>query len=174
MKPLKVISMWQPWCWAMTDPVADKANENRDWPAPISLIDQVVAIHAAKQWDNRRQFPGPVSGELVTPTGFMCELKIPMPARRETYPAGVITGLMIIDRVVSKPDTLAPEHRRWFFGPFGWYVPLRLKLETEHVCKGRQGIFHAPDDIAAAIRSEVARRRAADTALEPFHARLAE
>lgn len=49
---MKAISLWQPWASAMTvkrpDGTPIKRVETRSWKAPVSLIGQRLAIHAAK------------------------------------------------------------------------------------------------------------------------------
>lgn len=55
---------------------------------------------------------------------------------------------------------LAPDQRRWFFGPIGYVLRDVRALATPVWCRGWQGFWTLPDDIAARVDDQIARRAA--------------
>lgn len=160
---MKALSLSQPWCWAVLH--AGKHIENRSWQPPISMIGQQIVIHAAKSWDNERKYrihyaTGPErwrSGEALTPTGYLIELGcIHAPCRKDLYPAGAIVGLATIDRIVTKPDTLPEDQKRWFFGEFGWVLKNVIALPAPIPCGGKQGLWTVHSELLGQIREQAA------------------
>jgi hypothetical protein len=139
---MKALSLSQPWCWAVLH--AGKHVENRSWQPPLDMIDQQIALHAAKSWD----------GSAVT---FFIDLDLHgFPSERRDYPVSAIVGLATIDRIVTKPDTLPDDQRRWFFGEYGWVIRNVLSLPRPVPCRGFQGLWTVPDDALAQIREMAA------------------
>lgn len=156
---MKALSLSQPWCWSIFDPVADKGIENRSWAPPIAMIGQVIAIHAAKSWDDKRAYTPPKDHCSTcrdgfggyTPTGYLLHLGIDhAPARKERYPSSVIVGVATIDRIITEARTLVglgrPSQKRWFFGPFGWVLTDRRALSRPIPCAGKQGLWTVPEE----------------------------
>lgn len=141
---MRFLSFSQPWLWAILDPIARKHVENRSWAPPIAMIDQRIALHAAKSWD-------------ADAIGFFLKLGIDhFPARRDLYPAGAIIGVATIDRVVTEARTLAPDQARWFFGEFGWILTDVRPLSAPIPMKGAQGLRHLAADVEALVVARVA------------------
>lgn len=159
---MRALSLSQPWCWAVL--YAGKHIENRSWQPPLAMIGQQICIHAAKSWDGERKYhvkPGSHerwrAGELLTPTGYLLHLGIlNAPGRRDLYAAGAIVGLATIDRVVTKPDTLPPDQRRWFFGEFGWVLTNVIAIPSPVPCAGKQGLWAVHSEIVGQIREQAA------------------
>lgn len=161
---MKALSLSQPWCWSLFDPIADKDCENRSWPPPINLIGQMIAIHAAQSWDDKplyrprgyKENGQVVIGEPRTPIGYLLSLGIDhMPGRHDLYAQGQIIGVAVIDRVVTDDKTLASKTKRWFFGPYGWLIPDRRKLATPLPCKGKQGLWTVPPPLEEQIHQQL-------------------
>lgn len=122
---MKALTLIQPWAWAVAH--AGKNIENRTWPAPKYMFDQLIAIHAGKKYDD-------------TAEGWMRErglIRAPLPdeARR----AGAIVAVCIITGWAGQAPN-AP----WFTGPCGWLIPHVATLETPIPCTGAQGLWNVP------------------------------
>lgn len=146
---MRFLSLSRPWPWAIFDPVADKGIENRSWAPPIDLIGHVIALQAAKSWDD-----GAIS--------FFLKLGIShFPNRKDLYPEGVIVGVATLDRVVTTARTLTPVQARWFFEPteerpnYGWVLANRIALRSPVPCKGAQGLRTLVPEIAAQVQSQL-------------------
>jgi hypothetical protein len=145
---MKALSLSQPWCWSLFDPLADKGVENRSWPPPFKMIGETIAIHAAKSWDERGW-------------KFFDELGLThYPKTREQYVAGAIVGIATIADVISRGDLfangkLAPHQVRWFFGDYGWLIPVRTPLLKNIVCGGKQGLWTVDPLIETEIHEQL-------------------
>lgn len=158
---MKALSLSQPWCWAVMDPVVRKHIENRTWQPPIGMIGQTIAIHAAKSWDDKRQYHVYVDAgriEMKTPIGFLLwHGFVPPWSRTELYPSSCIVGVATIDRIVTRPDTLDEDQRKWFFGPFGWVLTNVRRLEETIPASGKQGLWNVPPDLERGIHAQLPR-----------------
>jgi hypothetical protein len=157
---MKAASLSQPWCWAVVDPIARKHIENRTWQPPLSMIGQTIAIHAAKSWDDKKQYLVHVDAQRVearTPIGFLIYHGYEPPSRKESYASSCIVGVATIDRIVTKADTLPEDQRRWFFGPFGWVLTNVRRLEEPVPCGGKQGLWTVPAELEAGINAQLLR-----------------
>lgn len=164
---MKALSLSQPWCWSIFDPIADKGIENRSWAPPIAMIGETFAIHAAKSWVAKPEYTCaahgvkcPVYGlELLSPFGYFIHLGIDAPSRKETYDVSAITGVATLDRVVTDASTLRSlnlEHQvRWLFGPYGWVLTNRRKLKRPIPCGGKQGLWTVPEPISREIEIQL-------------------
>jgi len=155
---LRGCSLSQPWCWAVVDEIARKWIENRSWQPPIAMIGKAIAIHAAQSWDKNPVYRSP-KGYLVTPSSYLLELGLAPPMRYDDYPKGDVVGIAVIDRIVTKPDTLPADQQRWFFGPFGWVLTSVTKITRPIPCKGKQGLWRVPAPVVTEMREQL--RRAA-------------
>lgn len=136
---MRVLSLSRPWTWAIFDPIADKGIENRTWAPPIEAIGHRFAIQAAKSWDDD-------AIELFFNLGIDH-----FPARRDSYPYGVIVGVATLDKVVTTEKTLPAKQARWFFGEYGWVLTHRIALPEPVPCKGALGFRILPFDATADI-----------------------
>lgn len=150
---MKGLSFSQPWLWAVFDPTADKDVENRWWPAPMSMIDEQFACHAAKSYD-------------ADGLHALCELGCAPPVGLQ-LPKSAIVGAARIDRVVTSPKTLTPAQRRWYMGDddglrmhpakgepttvYGHILVNRVALPTPIPWDGALGFWQVPPLIEAEI-----------------------
>lgn len=161
------LSLWQPWCWSIFDPIADKGVENRSWPPPPALIGQTIAIHAAMKFDEQRAYSlwdHHITGtrtrktglENLSPIGYFLALGIThAPALKERYEAGVIVGVATIERVVTDATTLPPDQKRWFFGDYGWVLANRRQLPEPVPHKGKQGLWKVLPAAEDSVRAQL-------------------
>lgn len=156
---MKALSLSQPWCWSVVHPAVCKHVENRSWMPPIDMIGQTIAIHAAKSWDDKRVYQLTLNKhtQLYTPIGYLIALGFEPPSRKESYAASAIVAIATIDRVVTKADTLEPDQRRWFFGPFGWVLTDMRRLEQPVPCGGKQGLWTVPAELEIGITEQLPR-----------------
>lgn len=143
LPPMRVLSLSRPWPWAIFDPVARKHIENRSWPPPIAMIGKRIALQSAKSWDDDA-----ISYFLELGLGHF-------PNRKDSHPHSVIQGVVTIDRVVTVDRTLAPDQRRWFFGPYGWVLAWVTPLPEPVPCKGAQGLRALPDDVSRLVQEQL-------------------
>lgn len=136
---MKALSLWQPWAWAMTEPMppARKDVENRTWPCPPALIGQRFAIHAAKRWDDS-------GARFIVQNGLR-------PPSKHTITLGAIVALATVDRVVTEHAALPVEQQRWFFGPYGYVLRDLAVLREPVPCRGFQMFWTVPPDVLATI-----------------------
>ena len=138
MKPLRAISLWQPWASLMA--VGAKHIETRHWPTEYRGL---VAIHAAKKWNNELEdlcFDEPFAKWL-----FPDEI-LPKP---NNLPRGCIVAVAHLSGCVSTNErNLIPEPRtaeRAFgnYDPnrFMWLFPRIWKLSSPVFVRGQQGFW---------------------------------
>jgi hypothetical protein len=127
------------------------------------MIEQRIALHAAKSWDGERRY-GP--NKDLTPIGLLLSFGLEPPARIDLYAKSAIVGVATIDRVVTEGRTIRDDQRRWYFGSertpsaseetvYGWILR-DVQLLTPIPCAGKQGLWTVPDAIAATITEELA------------------
>lgn len=141
---MRGLSLSQPWCWAILH--GGKRVENRTWAPPIAMIDQVIALHAAKSWDDEGM-------------RYLLRFGIDAPARFDLYPRAGVVGTARIDRVVTEARTLAPDQARWYMGPenadgktvYGWILADVRVLTTPIPCRGLQGLWPVPLEVERQI-----------------------
>jgi hypothetical protein len=137
------LTLHRPWPWAFTH--ADKFLENRTWPAPRTMLDQYVALHAGKRWDQEAAVH--MSRGNFGPAARAC------PLNDEKHPSGVIVALgrLVVIGHHSEEPGLSP----WAFGPWLWEFKQPLfVLQRPVPCNGAQGLWVLPDDVFDAVRLE--------------------
>lgn len=162
---MKALSLSQPWCWAVVHPSVRKHVENRSWQPPIAMIGQTIAIHAAKSWDDQRVYTPPRDHCKLcrqgfggyTAIGYLIHLGFQPPGRKDLYASSCIVAVATIDRIVTRPDTLDLEQRRWFFGPFGWVLTNVRRLEEPVPASGKQGLWTVPAELESGIAAQLPR-----------------
>ena len=159
---MRALTLTQPWAGLVASGI--KRVENR--PRRMIKADDFgkrFAIHASREIDDavydRIKASAP---ELFTAAGY---------ARSRWYDLSRITSAVIavatLDRVMDpracgiepdSPEAAAPlpeDQRRWFFGPFGYVLRDVIALEMPVPCRGWQGFWTLPDDIAAMVGEQV-------------------
>ena len=129
----RIISVRQPWAWAITVPPAKvrKTIENRNWSTNYR---GPILIHAGLQ--PRRQ---PEIREFIE---FLVEKPIPDP-----LPLGGIVGWANLVEVITKSKD------PWFQGKFG-FVLEGAKPVPFVPCKGRLGIYYPDADLIKELRKK--------------------
>jgi hypothetical protein len=155
---MRALTLWQPWGWAIV--AGHKLVENRPWAPPRNMIGVPFAIHAGKRWDEDG-----ADGilDLLDADDF--------PADPLVRAAGAVIGVATIERVVhgtalrglpEDADALAPEQRRWYFGPYGWVLRDVRRLDVAVPCRGFQMFWSLPPEVDAEVRRQLARQEASD------------
>lgn len=145
---MKALSFSQPWLWAVLDETADKAVENRSWPPPIEMIEEQIALHAAKSFDDAGSYR-------------LWDLGIATP---DMYAKSAIVGVATIDRIVTDAKTLPELQKRWYMGPFsadgktvyGWILKDRRKLTRPIAWDGGLGLWTVPPIVENEILAQLA------------------
>lgn len=161
---MRFLSFSQPWLWSITDLTQEQLDEhslgacdpagakllepkrieNRSWQPPIAMIDQRIALHAAKSWD-----------DAAIP--FFMRLGIDwFPARRDRYAVSSIVAVATIDRIVTDKKRIRPGQQPWFFGEFGWVLTNVIRLREPVPMKGAQGLRELAPDINATVIERLA------------------
>lgn len=138
---MKVISVRQPWAWAIL--YAGKDVENRTWPPSAQLLKagDRLAIHASKTFDvDGLRWICEHHAELGLPLDFI-------PIDRSAYPVGCVIGSVefVANIDVDLYQKTKIRQSPWFFGPVGWLVDDPRALEDPVPMKGRLGLFDVPD-----------------------------
>lgn len=168
-KPLRALTLWPEWAWAIH--YLDKRNENRGWPIPLG---EWFALHAGKSIGGR---PGAMaeheaiqavgtmayragwnvrsvgragdswSVTFTHPLGGSTVMHDPRCTAEDANPVHIsaILGLFrVTDHLRSSSD---PWHVPGQIGNVFDYRPLREPIP----CKGAQGLWTVPEDVAARV-----------------------
>jgi hypothetical protein len=128
------LTLWRPWPILIARGI--KRIENRPWrPEPRLLPGEWLAIHAGKTYDPDCS---PLAVSLGIPPETFFDRKL-----------GAASSIVAVARfagvVTESKDT-------WFFGPFGWVLDQVVALDPIP-CKGAQGLWVVPRDIAERCRA---------------------
>lgn len=132
MTPIPALTLHQPWATLVM--AGAKRVENRTW-APVQLTAPVptplwVAIHAGVRVDR----------DALLEVGHAHPALQPLLSGQ--LPRGVILGIVRVERASWLADVRDP----WATGPRCWMIDRVLRLEEPIPARGRQGLWHAPDD----------------------------
>ena len=131
--PPRVLSIRQPWAWAIFE--LGKDIENRSWKPPNYVIGSRLLIHA------------PLRAEPIEPEDLLPPLwnnDIPVPRTRD-LPTGCIVGSVRIAGVVTERTS------RWYSGPYGWVLEAPIPVEEHVPCRGRLGLWLPAREILTRI-----------------------
>jgi hypothetical protein len=139
-EPMRALTLWQPWAW--TKAIGIKRIENRTWRPPGFMLGQRFALHAGKRWDR-------ASHEALLNNAWT-------PPPRAELAAGAVVATCRLVTVATSADEAArlagADQARWFFGPFGWVVADVVTLPRPIPCRGFQGLWRLPADVAVAVK----------------------
>lgn len=142
---MKALTLIRPWDQAIVR--GPKRVENRDWKPPAALLKpgERLAIHAGRKWD--AGFDA-YNSEWTPPTESEC-------------PSGVVVGVATLDAVhdVKGCDvcmTCAICNDPWTVGDFGWVLKGVVALAEPVPCRGAQGLWTLPPEVAARVLAQVA------------------
>ena len=138
---MKAISIWQPWASALFTPL--KKIETRHWSAPLGLVGQRFAIHAAKKrdgdgvdfWDSLDMH----ERDEFARVGFESFYDLPF---------GALIGSVVLEKcrpteeLCISPGTDEYEWGNHARGRFGWVLKDPIRFEVPISCVGRQGFFN--------------------------------
>jgi len=134
---LRALTLWQPWAHAVAH--FGKRIENRPWAPWTSIIGQTIAIHAAAK---------PADDEEARVVAKLREMGFAIPG---VLPRGAIIATVRVTGFVRASDS------PWFFGPYGWVLDDVRTLATPVPCRGMQGLWPVPDDVALRVLSMTTR-----------------
>ncbi len=124
--PVRVLSLRQPWPWAIFEPEVDKDRECRSWKPgrPYRLL-----IHAGLRIDY-------AAVEYLTGLGY------------------AVPDELAVGAIIGRTDTLDWEwgasrvklRSVWALrGQWNWHLTNKVRAKRPLVCKGQQGLFFPPD-----------------------------
>lgn len=149
---MKALTLWRPWPAAIIH--STKRVENRTWVPPPWLLGKDFALHAGKTVDKdtvedlisaaMNMDPVGVNPDLLPgPTGIVAVVRL----------AGYVAEAngrrvrMGIDEALARQIVESP----WYGGPAGWVLDNIRPLFEPVECKGAQGLWNVPPDIADAV-----------------------
>ena len=135
---MKALTLWQP--WASVVALGIKKIENRRWKPPASVIGRRIAIHAGKTYDEK-------GAKLIAE---ICG------GQPERVPFGVLMATARVVGVVTTPEEVALDQRRWFFGPYGWVLEDIYPCDEVEI-KGAQGLWSLPPTLSGQLEAEAGR-----------------
>lgn len=140
---MKVLSVRQPWAWAIIH--GGKDIENRNWGTKYR---GPLAIHAGKAFDmTAREFESLLRNDFGPHWSNMCEAFIGEYDSIGNEPRGAIIG--VVDLVDCLPSHSCDSP--WKAGPdpdyFCWILANPRPLATPLLLKGQLGLFEVPDHL---------------------------
>lgn len=131
---MRAVSLWRPWPWTIF--YGGKDVENRPWA--LDFRGDIV-LHATKHFDADSV---PFIERTLRKGSFKPPLMLP-----SAHAEGLI-GVVEIVGCYEIDETRPPG--RWEMGPFCWEIANPRAFAKPIPWKGKQGIFHVPDDVVAA------------------------
>ena len=129
----RVLSIRQPWAWAI---LAEKKRvENRTWDTPYR---GEVYLHASRALD--RQGVAWLVEEL--------RLRVPDP-----LPLGAIVGTCVLKDVITKDRERS--YGEWFCGPYGLFLARPRALPRPIPFLGKLGLFTAPPALVRKVERQL-------------------
>ncbi len=133
------LSLYQPWAYAVTH--LGKRIENRPWAPWARVIGTTIALHATKARVDEH-----------AAAAFIADLIHTLPPL-DSLPRGAIVGTARVVGFVTRSDD------PWFFGPYGWQLADVVALPEPIACRGMQGLWPVPPDVAARVLAAADRAR---------------
>jgi hypothetical protein len=152
------LSIRRPWPWAILHLPAELAKgvENRTWPTRYR---GKFLIHAAKGCTREEYEDGHAAIRGVvyaladalddTAINHFVDDRFQVPVLSD-MPSGAIVGWAELTDCVQRSDSC------WFGGPYGFVLGRRGVLEPIP-CRGMQGFFKVPEEVAAEVRRQAGR-----------------
>jgi hypothetical protein len=128
--------------WAALIAAGIKGVENRTWSMRV-VLGRRIAIHAGMTYDE--------DGEswAIERLPYARSSRIVMNSRDTR---GAIVATAVVQEFIQRRPRAAPARiSDWWCGPVGWVLRDVCKLEVPIQCKGAQGLWTVPRDIAAQL-----------------------
>lgn len=154
-RDLRALTLWRPWDYPVAD--GSKPVENRPNPPPISLLGEVIAIHAGQRYD----YDG---ANFIRKNGYK------LPHFYEPKRVGAIVGLARIAGWLDRRSADATpqflrghnleeritslDQDRWWMGPVGILLTEARPMKPVH-CRGMQGYWRVPAVAVDMIKHEL-------------------
>jgi hypothetical protein len=166
---MRALTLHAPWAYAVAH--LGKRVENRTRPPPVTIRGKRIAIHAGlaeseAEWEAVR-----VAAVATDPDAEWTLERQPQAygavvavatvdawarATDEGYGVGVsVAGLRLFDAI----DQI--RRSPWFIGPWGWRLHDVVTLPEPVPCRGAQGVWFLPADVAEAVARQESIARAA-------------
>lgn len=137
---MKVLSVRQPWAWAIIH--GGKDVENRNWPTNYR---GPLAIHAGKQFDlSRDDFTDFIENIYGEPWATMAQKFGPIKGANDIR--GAIIGVVDLVDCVTDRNCDSPWKAEGFEF-WCWKVENPRALEIPILAKGQLGLFTVPDEL---------------------------
>jgi hypothetical protein len=156
---MRALTLHAPWAYAVAH--LEKRVENRSQPPPRTVLGKRIAIHAGlaekpAEWTAIAKCIGLPDGKW---TG-------PMATRGAVVATAFVYGWMRSPSDWHTVDGLPPRMGRhvgspWFVGPVGWLLTQVVTLPEPVPCRGAQGVWFLPADVAEAVARQESIARAA-------------
>lgn len=155
---MRALTLWQPWAWAilhLPEAIA-KPVENRDWMPPRALLGQRIALHGGKTYRPE------VSLDISEATGWTVDrLRRDAPGKHAAD-QGILGTVRLVGVVEERRGRLElvaggwgevtrERCEPWFVGRYGWLFDQRRVLGPPIPCRGAQGLWTVPDDLATRL-----------------------
>jgi hypothetical protein len=150
---IKGLSLWQPWAslWA----IGAKENETRSWATRYRGL---IAIHAAKT-DPYLALKGVSTDIRAAMLVALREAGVcPFGKAFKDLPLGAIIGYgELVGCLLMTPELIAKQTPQellfgdWTPGRYAWEIKNRVLLPVPIPCKGAQGLWTVPPDVADRI-----------------------
>lgn len=149
---MRALTLWQPHATLMA--LGKKPWETRSWKAPALLLGHPLAIHAGKRLDKQAMKDAKVQRGLG---------KLSEEPRWLPY-GGIIAVVLVVD---CRPTEESDRRRSWgarlrpedfgdfSHGRYAWETKLLLKCTPHIVCRGYQGLWNVPANIAEVLQEEL-------------------
>lgn len=134
-----------PWAYAMFH--LGKDVENRTWPLPEQYVGLPLAIHGGVP-PKGRALREAYEDYVTLGMQRLMPYKIPF---EQTVTPGIV-GLLKVERNVTAMTS------QWFAGPCGWVLTDKLWFDEPIPCRGAQGVWSVPSEIARLVWDRVERQ----------------
>jgi hypothetical protein len=155
---MRALSLWQPFASLMA--VGAKRIETRGY---ATAVRGEVAIHAAKHWDDTCQ--STLISEACQQALGVIEGRGHVAFFKQHLPFGCVVAVLNLDRCITTTGVLAwvvhplTNQERSFgnyeSGRYAWLTSGVRRLAQPVPCVGRQGFFHLPAEVEAAVRRQL-------------------
>lgn len=147
MKPLRALTVWQPFACLLAR--GTKSVENRTWAPRASELrpGDYLAIHAGTKRDEDSWYFAHAVIEDMKRARYVPP-KTPWPTNMRSAPYGAIIGVAVLDEVRDTPRGDDP----WWCGPVGWYLRDPVPFEAVE-CNGAQGLWFVKGEVLDTVRA---------------------